>query len=645
MRTNGSARTSLPCREYARYVATYEPFCMERCHYFNIPFISEIVLQTDNAKSYSNNFLLCGISLLNFVYKHKSISIVEFLHTETQDGKTILDAFFARCMKFVKEYMAVIDTNKVKRIGTAEELGKALSHNGGMRNTMIQVVATNKDHTSKIEKKFEDVIKGFSKYFSRVNHVYFTRCDSIGPSYDELSDRVPSDDTCLDIINHLTFDVGVQSFSNIDKIVNFHIDMSKSKSKQIEPEQSVLDEIQHIMSSIGNSGNSNDTSTCDTTTPATTADTSTLDLDETHNAAVAGLLDLGVGVVTLDDEYYCEQQHSNIDGQQRDMQTNNLNEDCTDIDDDDSLYEDEDESVDGDINDDYSLNDLDEETVNRSKRKLEMVNGQLYPINSFITRVEIQMMLSIDNINLTSFDHINRSRTKRNIRFKGNSAKTDVRSNAIRFSNDHIQNGDLSVLSSAKDNPVLDDSVGYCIDNSVLSTFDQGWGRRINKIGTSTNTLYGDTYIDPYKDKLREFFERGARNSSKKMNAAMMRTELRKLYPDVFSIPGETEIKKYISQLFMKSKSNIDDRDNEVDLILNEDIDNESEITTRVNWEKILKEMVEDNPSEKPNLIYDNFIAKFDDMQQQQLPPKKDVKKKISSLKAVVRRRVQRSIV
>ena len=547
-------------------------------------------------------------------------------------------------MKFVKEYMAVLDTNKVKRIGTAEELGKALSHNGGMRNTMIQVVATNKGHTSKIEKKFEDVIKGFSKYFSRVNHVYFTSCDSIGPSYEELIDRVPSDDTCLDIINHLTFDVGVQSFSNIDKIVNFHIDMSKNKSKQIEPEQSVLDEIQYIMSSMGNTGNSNDTS-CNTTSPTTTTNTSTQDLDDVHNAAVAGLLDLGDGVVTLDDEYYCEQQHSNIDGQQHDMQTNNVNEDGSDIDDDDSLYEDEDESIDGDVNDDYSMNELDEEIVHRSKRELEVVNGQLYPINSFITRVEIQMMLSIDNIKLTSFDHINRSRTKRNIRFKGNSAKTDVRSNAIRFSNEHIQNGDLSVLSSAKDNPMLDDSVGYCIDNSLLSSFDQGWGRRINKIGTSTNTLYGDTYIGPYKDKLREFFQRGATNSSKKMNAAMMRTELRKLYPDVFSIPGETEIKKYISQLFMKSKSNIDDHDNQVDLVQNDDFENESEITPRVNWEKFLRQMVENNPSEKPNLIYDNFIAKFDDMQQQLLPPKKDVKKKISSLKAVVRRRVQRSIV
>ena len=78
-------------------------------------------------------------------------------------------------MKFVKNYISIHDTNKIEKVGTALELGKALSHGGGMKNTMVQVITTNKEMTSKIEKKFEDVIKGFSKYFSRVNHVYFRK--------------------------------------------------------------------------------------------------------------------------------------------------------------------------------------------------------------------------------------------------------------------------------------------------------------------------------------------------------------------------------------------------------------------------------------------------------------------------------------
>ena len=40
---------------------------------------------------------------------------------------------------------------------------------------MVQVITTNKEVASEIEKKIEDVTKGFSKYFSRVNHAYFRK--------------------------------------------------------------------------------------------------------------------------------------------------------------------------------------------------------------------------------------------------------------------------------------------------------------------------------------------------------------------------------------------------------------------------------------------------------------------------------------
>ena len=133
-----------------------------------LPFITELLLQTDSAKSYSNNFLLCVISLLNVVHKHNSLATIEFIHKETQDGKTILDAFFARCMKFVKSYISIHTTNKIKKIGTALELGEALAYQGGMNNAMVQVLTTNKQVTSSIEKQFEDVIKGFSKYFQEL---------------------------------------------------------------------------------------------------------------------------------------------------------------------------------------------------------------------------------------------------------------------------------------------------------------------------------------------------------------------------------------------------------------------------------------------------------------------------------------------
>ena len=89
-----------------------------------LPFISELILQTDNPKLYSNNFLLCAILLLNTVHNHCSISITKFIHTETQDGKTILDAFFARCMKFLQHYISKVDINKIKEMVLQQSLGR-----------------------------------------------------------------------------------------------------------------------------------------------------------------------------------------------------------------------------------------------------------------------------------------------------------------------------------------------------------------------------------------------------------------------------------------------------------------------------------------------------------------------------------------
>ena len=56
-----------------------------------LPFITKLILQTFS----------CAIPLLKTTYCNKLLVISEFIHTETQDGKTILDAFFACCMKFI----------------------------------------------------------------------------------------------------------------------------------------------------------------------------------------------------------------------------------------------------------------------------------------------------------------------------------------------------------------------------------------------------------------------------------------------------------------------------------------------------------------------------------------------------------------
>ncbi len=70
---------------------------------------------------------------------------------------------------------------------------------------------------------------------------------------------------------------------------------------------------------------------------------------------------------------------------------------------------------------------------------------------------------------------------------------------------------------------------------------------------------------------------------------------MKKYFPDVCSIPKETEIKQNIYLLYFKSKSNLNDTD--IDTGLNDDIIDNDNIK-HVNWIKNLKTIVETNPTD-----------------------------------------------
>ena len=117
----------------------------------DLPFIKSFVLQSDNARCYENHLLLLVISIFNHLY-YPDIFVSEFIHTETQDGKTLLDAHFARCVRFLLHFMKTWKKNKLTRINTPRGLGFALGWNGGMANVMVQVVQTDKTRLLMLEK-------------------------------------------------------------------------------------------------------------------------------------------------------------------------------------------------------------------------------------------------------------------------------------------------------------------------------------------------------------------------------------------------------------------------------------------------------------------------------------------------------------
>ena len=58
-----------------------------------LPFVNEITVQSDNATTYQNGYIVFGIHLLNIKMRGK-IFVANFIHSETQHGKTILDEHF-----------------------------------------------------------------------------------------------------------------------------------------------------------------------------------------------------------------------------------------------------------------------------------------------------------------------------------------------------------------------------------------------------------------------------------------------------------------------------------------------------------------------------------------------------------------------
>ncbi len=55
------------------------------------------------------------------------------------------------------------------------------------------------------------------------------------------------------------------------------------------------------------------------------------------------------------------------------------------------------------------------------------------------------------------------------------------------------------VTTSKNDDPILMESEGHNLSSFFIELkFDQGWGRRNDRFDEPT--LYGDTYINPYKD-------------------------------------------------------------------------------------------------------------------------------------------------
>ena len=213
------------------------------------------------------------------------------------------------------------------------------------------------------------------------------------------------------------------------------------------------------------------------------------------------MLDLAT---TNDDDYTTNNEVNSHEGIDEDLDS------CSD----DDTYQDEsynilqDESSDDEDCELEFRNLMDNHNVFFKKRKLEVPCQLIYNKDTFISKVDIEMLLSLGQVH--SFDLVNQRRTSRSRRvFSGQNNREDVRAKAIHMANSHIQNGDLQVLKSTQDNPILECSSSHIVDMENFD-FTQGWGRRTTR--DSSVSMYGEKYLEIYKQILIGFFNEGKKD-------------------------------------------------------------------------------------------------------------------------------------
>lgn len=139
--------------------------------------LEKVQLQSDNAAYYHNKFYIAALPIIG---KIAGVEIARYIHTETCDGKCLIDAHFAMCMRFVDEY-----------IGTGEnaasplDVFKALVHGNGVPNSFAQLVRINRGELEKMEQKYASMIASMKTVFNRKNEIVFTveaaPCANSGP--------------------------------------------------------------------------------------------------------------------------------------------------------------------------------------------------------------------------------------------------------------------------------------------------------------------------------------------------------------------------------------------------------------------------------------------------------------------------------
>ena len=121
--------------------------------------------------------------------------------------------------------------------------------------------------------------------------------------------------------------------------------------------------------------------------------------------------------------------------------------------------------------------------------------------------------------------------------------------------------------------------------------------------------MYGKKYILVYKDYLKELFELGERDPSKKMSAARMLESIQRdpVYTLRLDHPSESEIRSFVSSLLQSLKRKRNKEENP------EASGSNSRVRLNITAEEFefMHKIAQESPQLKPAIFYDQFIEKY----------------------------------
>jgi regulator of extracellular matrix RemA (YlzA/DUF370 family) len=136
------------------------------------PFLESAVICSNNAGCYHKKEFVFGCAVLNLV-NSRSIRINRLIHSETQDGKCLIDAHFARGTRQVVMYIKTTSSAENKQVHSPKELAEALNCNGGIQNSYVHYIGFDRARLSQFATVIDKASDQAMEFFSRASDIEF----------------------------------------------------------------------------------------------------------------------------------------------------------------------------------------------------------------------------------------------------------------------------------------------------------------------------------------------------------------------------------------------------------------------------------------------------------------------------------------